>query len=70
MEIDVNIKVILLRTNPIFMVSNSPRATEFWAFHPRSATFNLHCPVPRKHLRYPLSLPVESRVLELVLVHL
>ncbi|GFV76363.1 hypothetical protein TNCV_4545871 [Trichonephila clavipes] len=42
---------------------NSTRAVEFWAFHPRSATFNLHCPIYWKHLRYPPSSSVESRVL-------
>ncbi|GFX68736.1 hypothetical protein TNCV_2124921 [Trichonephila clavipes] len=46
---------------------NSLRAVEFWAFHPISATFNSHCPVHWKPLRYPFSSSVElSCDLELV----
>ncbi|GFV22297.1 hypothetical protein TNCV_3923571 [Trichonephila clavipes] len=62
--------MILRRLIKSTEVPNSPRAVEFWAFNLRSATFNTHTPVHWKHLRYRISPSVESRVLELVSVHL
>ncbi|PRD32680.1 UNVERIFIED_CONTAM: hypothetical protein NCL1_19711 [Trichonephila clavipes] len=46
----INLELVLLDPN-------SPRAIEFWMFHPRSATLNPRFPVHQKHLRYPLSSP-------------
>ncbi|GFX13629.1 DDE_3 domain-containing protein [Trichonephila clavipes] len=40
-------------------VPSSSRAVEFWAFEPRSATFNPLYPIHWKHLPYPLSPLVE-----------